>query len=409
MPNTQAAADLELLRREPEPEPVTTLVLLEILFCDYERDPDVLARYFERFEHTLASLRAQDVPEGAELLVTIQMSADKQPWIARTAAELRKPVASSRTRFRIYQYEHPTEGYEGGDDSRIDWVKSPNKHSPYREKLFIESHQGLHLERYDRLIRVGLDDDDLWMPWQTENICRVAEVARIDPKVDHEGVLAIGMLDTLVAYAGDDGFSIDSVRLKRSLTGEKFHVIEHPSSIEDVAFYHATAVPERVDREFHERRKRIGIGLYGAGGFTPGLVYMRWGQNLSRKGKEYLEVKRFGRFHAADAGSVALTARADVPHEGGDIWVRLPGEESAFEVTARRVGDSVQVTSNMQAQPGKGWKVCYYLMKGTQRLDTRWYSAASDAVFESAPPGVSVRAFLRAADGSTTRVESEKV
>lgn len=408
MPNVETAADLELLRRDAEPEPVTSLVLLEILFCDFERDPEVLDRYFERFEHTLASLRAQEVPEGAELLATIQMSADKQPWIARAAAELRKPVASPRTRFRIFQYEHPAGGYEGGDESRIDWVKSPNKHSPYREKLFLDSHAGLHVERYDRIIRVGLDDDDLWMPWQTENICRIAETARIDPGVQHEGVLAIGMLDTLIAYADEDGFALDSVRLKRSLTGEKFHVIEHPSSLEEVAFYHATAVPERVDREFHEKRMRIGIGLYGAGGFTPGFVYMRWGQNLSRQGKEYLESKRFGSLRVSDAGAVVSILRADVPRDEGGIWVRLPSDDRAFEVTVRREGDTLHVTSTLAAQPGKGWKVCYYLMDGSRRVDTRWYSADAEAVFEDAPAGSHVRAFLRASDGTTTRTESEK-
>ncbi|MGY5765397.1 hypothetical protein ACXET9_09355 [Brachybacterium sp. DNPG3] len=410
MPNAEAAADLELLRREAEPEPVSTLVLLEILFCDYERDPEVLDRYFARFEHSLASLRAQEVPEGVELLVTVQMSSDKQPWIGRTAELLRKPVFSPRTRFRLYQYEHPADGYPGGDDSRVDWVKSPNKHSPYRENLFMESHAGLQVERYRRIIRVGLDDDDVWMPWQTENICRIAELARLSPEVTHEGVLAIGMLDTLVAYADDDGFSVDSVRLKRSLTGDKFNVIDNPESLESIAIFHATAVPERVDMESHERLLRIGAGLYGAGGYVPGFAYMRWGQNLSRQGKEYLELKRFGGFRAASASEVFQRRPSDVARDEGRIWVSLPERSEAFAVEARRVGNSIEVDSNLSKQPGASWKVCYYLMNDGKRVDARWYSTESSTIFESAPSGSSVRAFLRGSDGViAARAESEKL
>lgn len=401
--------DLELLHREPEAEPAYTLVILDILFCDYEQDAEILDRYFARFEHTLASLQAQQVPEDAELLVTIQISSDKRPWIDRLIELLRTPPASSRTRIRIFEYEHPAEGYEGGDPERVDWQKKPNLHSPYREQMFRETHRTLHLDRYPRVIRVGLDDDDLWMPWQTESICAIASAARLDPAVEHDGVLALGMLDTLVGYAGDDGIDVDSAQLKRSLTGEKFHVIDHPKSVDAIAVYSPSAVPERIDVEFHERFARRNIGLYAAGGYTPGFVYMRWGQNLSRQGKEYLETKRFGRVHVDDPGSVATIPREDVPRDDRRLWFGVPGAAVPLKVSVRRLGNDVAVDSNLAFQPGRGLKVCYYLMRGAERIATRWYSTDSEAVFEEAPAGVTVRAYVRAADGTTNRAESERV
>lgn len=399
----------DLLRREPEAEPAFTLVILDVLFCDYERDPEILDRYFARFEHTLASLQAQRVPEDVELLVTIQISADKRPWIDRLVRLLRTPTASSRTRIRLFEYEHPAEGYEGGDPERVDWLKKPNLHSPLREQMFRETHRGLHLDRYRRVIRVGLDDDDVWMPWQTATVCAIANAARLDPAVEHDGALALGMLDTLVGYVGDDGIDVDSVQLKRSLTGEKFHVIDDPESVDAIATYSPSAVPERIDVEFHERFARRGIGLYAAGGYTPGFVYLRWGQNLSRQGKEYLETKRFGRVHVDGPAVVASIPHEDVPRDDRRLWFGVPGFVVPLKVSARRRGSDVVVDSNFAFQPGRGLKVCYYLMKGTEHLATRWYSTESKAVFEDAPSGVRVRAYVRATGGSTTRAESEMV
>lgn len=409
MPNSGNARALDLLRREPEAEPAFTLVLLDVLFCDNEQDPQILDRYLSRFEHTLASLQAQEVPEDAELLVTIQISADKRPWIDRLMELLRTPPANNRARIRVFEYEHPVTGYEGGDPERLDWVKKPNLHSPYREQMFRDTHRDLRVDRYRRVIRVGLDDDDIWMPWQTATICAIASAARLDPLVEHDGVLALGMVDTLVGYAGENGIDVDSAQLKRSLTGEKFHVIDDPDSVESIAAYSPTAVPERIDVEFHERFARRGIGLYAAGGYIPGFVYMRWGQNLSRQGKEYLETKRFGRVHVDGPADVARIAQEDVPRDGLRLWFGVPGAAVPLKVSARRLGNDVKVESNLAFQQGKNLKIAYYLMRGAERLETRWYSADHEAEFKDVPAGVSVRAYLRAADGTTTRAESEKV
>lgn len=87
----------------------------------------------------------------------------------------------------------------------------------------------------------------------------------------------------------------------------------------------------------------------------------------------------------------------------------MPGFVVPLKVSARRRGSDVVVDSNFAFQPGKGLKVCYYLMKGTEHLATRWYSTESEAVFQDAPSGVRVRAYVRATGGSTTRSGSEMV
>ena len=46
------------------------LMILETMFCDNERDEEVLADYFRRFTHTLRSVLRQQLPQGLELLVT---------------------------------------------------------------------------------------------------------------------------------------------------------------------------------------------------------------------------------------------------------------------------------------------------------------------------------------------------
>lgn len=383
-----------------------TLVLLDILFCDFESDHEILARYFERFRLTLDSLQQQEVPEGAELLITVQMSADKKEWISRAQEILRTPPKSPRNAIQLWQYEHPAEGYPGGDPDRVDWVKKPNLHSPLREKMFIACHGDLPVERYARVIRVGLDDDDLWMPWQTTNLLMIADAARHDPKVTHDGVLAIGILDTMVGYVGDEGVDVVSSQLRRSLTGDKFHVIDHPTSVADMAAHSPSAVPEQVDVEYHVRFDRRGIGLYAAGGCVPGFIYMRWGQNLSRQGKEYLENEQFGRVHVAAPELVARIPEADVPRSSRELWFSVPGEAPPLKVSARRVGAQVRVNSNYRNLPGRHLKVCYYLMQGSTRVDARWYEEDPRAVFENAPEGVRVRAFVRDADGTIIRAQT---
>ncbi|GAA1327069.1 hypothetical protein GCM10009592_13510 [Brachybacterium rhamnosum] len=393
--------------REPESDPARTLVILEMIFCDNESDAQILATYFSRFEITLASVLAQDVPPDAELLVTLHMSRDKVEWIDRVDDMIREVGRSPRLRCNIHLYDHPPEGYPGGDLSRVDWVKGPNKHSPHRERLFLEAHEGLHVDRYRRVLRVNLDDDDLWFPWHVRNLCDAARAARLSPEVSHAGPLALGILDSIIGYVQEGSTTLDVQRLKRTLTGQKFYVIDSPESVDALAPYSSLGVPERIDAEFHERFGKREIGLYGIVGLVPSFVYVRWGQNLSRQGKQYLEVTTFGQVEISGPAAALDLNESEIPHSVDGLRVVVPGD-GELRVNVRRNARGLLVTTNLEDFPA-GAEVCYYLIHRRNRADARWYSSDPEMTFRDAPPSSSVRAFVRVGTEVVAQAESRAV
>ncbi|WP_282852877.1 hypothetical protein [Gulosibacter sediminis] len=391
-------------------EPASTLILLEMIFCDFENDPDILSSYFERLQLTLESLSKQQVPAHAELSVVVYVSQDKGTWIDKVQGEIDRwaEVRDARVSITTHTYDHPGIGYPEGDPTRVDWQKNPSKHAPYREQLFTSSCAAVDFGAYDRLIRVTLDDDDIWLPWHTTTLVTVAEAARSDERIAHQEDLALGLLDVNLAYIGDHEVEVRTVALERTLTGDKFYVIDKPGARDDLAKRSAWSIPEIMDKEQQRKMAHHGVGLYAVRNFVAGFVYMRWGQNLSRQRKDGFQLVGLGSQTLSTARDVLGLSQKQVPTgRTSELWFGiLPGR---FKVEAKRRGRRLEVSTNFDDVKKSGAQLALQVMRGNKRIDVRAYGQSANAVFEDVPPAVTVRAFIRRDGEVTDRAASQEV
>ena len=376
------------------------LMILESMFCDNEQDEEVLADYFRRFRHTLGSVLRQDLPEELELLVTVYMSSDKRRWIDHAWAIVDAADLPARTVVRIREYDHPREGYPPA--AGVDRLKSPNKHAPHRDRLFQDAHRHLDLAAYRSLIRVAVDDDDLWLPHHARELHRIAREAR--RRLPHAGALALGPVDCVIGYLSEDGVEADVVSLRRTLTGQKFYTVEHPTS-GDAASLSPWSVPEILDEPMAHRLAERGITLRYVKGSRPGFVYLRWGRNLSNYRKDYHVAHSFGTFRVGSVEELAVVDGHGLPDAGAELEFGTFGHQ--LEVGAARSADgTVRYTTNFESLRLPGAEICFYLLQDGRRIDVRAYGPRGSGVFRDAPEGVSVKAFVRDARGIVLREES---
>lgn len=390
-------------------EPARTLVLLETIFCDYETDPEILAHYFSRFELTVASLARQQVPEGVAFRTTIYLSTDKGEWGDKVRALVAGAQASAAPgiELRIHDYTHPEVGYPEGDPTRVDWAKNPSKHSPYRERLFDAAHTDVDLTVLDRLLRVTIDDDDLWLPWHVRNLVDVARRAREDERVTWEGVLAIGLLDVNLGYTGEEGVTLETLALERTLTGDKYYVIDRPSELETLWPYSPWSIPEVMDKNQKRRLEQRGIGLYAVRNYVPSFVYMRWGQNLSNQRKDGLIITQLGRTHITSPKEILELTEEQVPHREAPMWFGIL--RGRLSIEARRNGSTVDVFTSFDDIAHPSSEICYYLMQGSEKVGLIPYSKQGRVMFRNAPPGVKVRGYHKRDGKVVERIDSREV
>ena len=390
-------------------ESALTLVLLETIYCDYQTDPEIIGSYFTRFEHTVASLAQQDVPEDATFRATIYLSTDKGEWGDRVRALIEEALrtAAPRVDIRIHDYTHPEIGYPEGDPTRVDWAKNPSKHAPYRERLFEAAHEDVDLEALDRLLRVTIDDDDIWLPWHVKNLVEVAARAREDERVSWEGVLALGLLDENLGDTGEDGVTLETLALERTLTGDKYYVIDKPAELETLWPYSPWSIPEVMDLNQKRRLEQRGIGLYAVRNYVPSFVYMRWGQNLSIQRKDGLIIRTLGRTPVASPAALLDLTPAQVPHVDAELWFGIL--RGRLSIEARRNGTTVDVFTSFDDIAVPSSEVCYYLMQGNEKVGMIPYSRKGRVMFRNAPPGVKVRGYHKRDGKVVERIDSRQV
>ncbi|MGP9707002.1 hypothetical protein [Brachybacterium sp. AOP24-D1-21] len=390
-------------------EGARTLVLLETIFCDYESDPEILGNYFSRFELTVTSLSRQEVPEGVTFRTTIYLSTDKGEWGDRVRALVARAqeAASPRVEIRIHDYTHPEIGYPEGDPTRVDWAKNPSKHSPYREQLFEAAHNDVDRNSLDRLLRVTIDDDDIWLPWHVKNLVEVAARAREDERVSWDGVLAIGLLDVNLGYTGEGGVALETLALERTLTGDKYYVIDKPAELETLWPYSPWSIPEVMDLNQKRRLEQRGIGLYAVRNYVPSFVYMRWGQNLSIQRKDGLIIRTLGRTPVASPAALLDLTPDEVPHVDAPLWFGIL--RGRLSVEARRNGTTVDVFTSFDDIALPDSEVCYYLMQGAEKVGMLPYSRKGRVMFRNVPPGVKVRAYHKRGGKVVERIDSRLV
>lgn len=284
------------------------LMILETMFCDNEQDQHVLSDYFQRFSHTLRSVLRQALPEELELLFTIYMSSDKRRWIDHTWAIIDDADLPPNAKVRVWEYTHPLAGYP--DAKGVDRVKSPNKHAPHRDRLFQNAHLHVDYPAYRSLIRVAIDDDDIWLPTHAAELHRVAREGRA--RHPEANVLALGPVNCMIGYLTENGVDVDVVSMRRTLTGDKFYTVEHPSAAV-VATLSPWSAPEILDETMAQRFQERDITLRYVKGNRPGFVYLRWGQNLSNYRKDFHVAHTYGSFRTDSVAALSAISSDDLP------------------------------------------------------------------------------------------------
>lgn len=368
-----------------DPAPVSSLILIETMFCDFEQDPAVLDTYFQRFRLCLRGLQRLEVPTAAQILVTLYMSSDKVEHLEQTRQLLDGTALPDGLRIRIHEYAHPAEGYPG--DDRIDWVKSPNKHAPFRDRLFAEAHQDVAFGEFERLIRMAVDDDDILLPHQPQNMLTMASAAEAEaPETE---VIVLGPLRTYVAYVDGGCADLEEVDMRRSLTGNKAFLIRNPGRT-DIRELSPWSVPELMTAVQARTIRLRGQRLLPVHDNEPGFIYMRWGQNLSAHRKDFHIERTHGRRRIDRLEELLELGPSG---EAGKLSFDLVPLD--LRITARRVGAQVVVNSNLDRLRAPSAHLCLQVFRAGRRIASTPYSRKSSARFDDVPEGATVRGFLR--------------
>ncbi|MCQ2000401.1 hypothetical protein [Arthrobacter zhaoxinii] len=376
--------------RDHELAHATKLLWIDTVFCDAESDPAVIERYLQRFVLTLATLGKQVIPEDTDLRLTINLSRDKCALVPRITEAIRRMDPEIRYGSRIHVYDHPAAGYGVPTSAHIDKIKNPNKQPGRREALFSEASSTEQWDEYQAMIRISMDDDDLYFSGHLNQICTVA-----DTLLDNYpgSVCAAGLYRQNLGTVTSHGVTLTTVDFNRVIPGNKFYVI--PSGhFQDAAAYSPWGIPELIDEDAVDRFGQRGVVLTLARANEPTFVYMRRASNLSRQSKaEYIDATHGERVFATEDDLARYVCSAPVTGPSNIVLAALPRE---FRLSASRSANGrVSVSTNLEAMFGPDHQMALYLMLGTERLDMRWYSENQDAVFHNVPSGCSIRAFVR--------------
>lgn len=367
------------------------LIWLDTIFCDAETDAHVIDRYMARFLITLQSIGHQRIPESSDIRLTVHLSRDKSHLASTIQTAFDSFNNGINTWCKIHFYEHPADGYGVLEGSHIDQVKNPNKQPGRREQLFANSSRGVDFSKYSAVIRISMDDDDLYLPGHLEQISSLAAVLLKDSPSSPS---AAGMYQCYVAHIGDTDSRMEQVSFNRVIPGNKFFVV--PSDrFSDLADYSPWSIPEYIDDEAAEVFMNRGIRLTLARNNRPTFVYMRRTLNLSGQSKEHFvdAVHESYRF-ASEADLVATVAGWDNP-QPSIAWQLQPLDRTLRLKCSRTATNVICAETNFSKMFGPDHQIAYYLMQDGSRIDAKWYSS-DDVVFFNAPAApCSVRAFVR--------------
>lgn len=235
-----------------------------------------------------------------------------------------------------------------------------------------------------------MDDDDFLLPNHFQQISFLAH--SILQKSSHQ-VTAVGLYRQRLASLTDDGAVMTTVDFSRCIPGNKFYVIpaDYFSSAAD---YSPWGIPELIDEEAVDRFFKQNIHLTLVRNNEPTFIYMRRGSNLSRNDKsDYID-------HSYDNKRFA-NEQDLLNHSSAATSIEMPTPDMRplprqFHMTASRSGSGkTTVTTNFLKLFHADSTIAFYLMQGTNRIDTIWYSRNESVVFTNVPRGCSVRAFVR--------------
>lgn len=374
-------------------ENVAKTVVIETVFCDGETKLMTQMLYFRRFERTLLSMSRVRVPQDVRAIHIIYISSDKKQWLPRLRSAVKHFAHTSGMETRIVVYAHPSHGYPALTAGHPDVLKGPNKQAPLRNRLFLAAQ--LDIAPDHTLVRMTIDDDDLWLPWQLDEM-----IAAIDQAYAHTEypTFGIGLRRNFLAHVDETGVRIEDVSMSRMLTGNKAFVFP-PQQREKALLYAPWNVPETMTENYREQYRAQGIDLLVFEGNRPGFVYMRRGNNLSNQQKT-------GFITATHEVSAVAAENALLDHLSDPTRTSPPSEGSftidppVYRITVKRSGEDLSYHSNVKSAVGDDVRLAFHLLRGTVVVAKTGYGRVASGVFRNAPPGCRVKMYVQKADHS---------
>lgn len=254
------------------------LIISESIFCDVEKDCQILSIYYDRLILNLRSINQLSI-DGFDFVHFLYISKDKAEYILK----IKNILAKNNKNVKIIEYEHPCNGYPWKENTHIDLIKNPNKSPGYRDQLFEKV--SIDFAAYSYFVRIAIDDDDAWLNHHLVNVFKISQYLR-NIFLDEDVVVGAAILSTYVAKVVDrQNITVDKVNLSRAICGNKFFC---SSSWEKIKKWSPWALPDRIDEDSLKKfKKNFGISYFLIKNLEPGLVYFRRGQNLSAQNKDW--------------------------------------------------------------------------------------------------------------------------
>lgn len=302
-------------------------VTTETIFCDYESDLEIRRRYLSRWLHSLASVATLTIPADVTFRHYLYVSRDKVTELNEIREFIKSLPADQQDRFQLVAYDHPESGYGYDAHSHPDHFKNPNKSAPNRDILFEKALKLGQVPDWERIVRLTLDDDDLWLPWHLEEVIKAADKAYEPGKI-----IGVGLENAILAYI--DAGSGDIVGLTKAMNGNKFYVSDRTSWNSQIKLS-PWSIPETFDEDSARRLARAGVELKWIKGNKPGWVYGRWGDNLSSREKN--------RYYSLLVDTFSFSDINDIGRYAGIT-------EQKADLLARTISTSAETTDDRSLQ-----------------------------------------------------------
>lgn len=262
-------------------------IIVETIFCDYETDLEVRQRYLDRWLVSLRYLAKVRPPENSTVTYLVYISRDKVEELTSVKNILKTFPESARQRFSFMLYDHPAEGYGYDDAKHPDLRMNPNKSSSNRDRLFRRAIKENDLRLNAKwIVRMAIDDDDIWMPWHLEEVARYSKLGR-----EADRIVMVGMRNIVVPYV--ETGSADVVEFSRHMTGSKFYVAQEDQFVK-LSGFSPWSMPESIGQPTLDRMNRYDVKIKSTNNNQPGFLYCRWGHNITSSAKNtYYHSKYF--------------------------------------------------------------------------------------------------------------------
>lgn len=248
-------------------------IIMETMFCDVERDENILNRYFSYLKTQIKLIGMWEVCLD-DFLWVIHVSKDKVEYI-----NLLNMLTKNIKNIYINVYEH--KNYNISEESKIDLLKKPNIFGKNYDNIFKEFLEKINYKFDNKIVvRIGLDDDDFISESHLNKINLAVD--KYFDKILSKPEVFIGFVDLNIAYHFMDGTSrVDSIIMSKCMTGNRF----------SAAYLNIPKSPFSITEDFSEYINKENSEYFIFYSESPTFYYNRHGINLSRNGKSNYYMK----------------------------------------------------------------------------------------------------------------------